>query len=145
MAQPTIFSSVCKGVVVGGETKCLDKWGCEVPISEDPDKWRFTVFKVVTKERTIWSALPTWSGLTTWLLYNTHYGALDYITYNFVNIQFFFSYRQHTLNILYFQIIEKKIQFFEIFTWTSSLNPAMVKFKICIFSSYKKVMVLREN
>ena len=28
-----------QGVVAGGETKCPDKWGCEIPISEDPDKW----------------------------------------------------------------------------------------------------------
>ena len=28
-----------QGVVAGGETKCPDKWGCEIQISEDPDKW----------------------------------------------------------------------------------------------------------
>ena len=33
-------------MVAGGETKCPDKWGCEIPISEDPDKWGFTVIKV---------------------------------------------------------------------------------------------------
>ena len=27
-----------QGVVAGGETKCPDKWGSEIPISEDPDK-----------------------------------------------------------------------------------------------------------
>lgn len=46
---------------------------------------------------------------------NTHYAPLDYISHNFVNIRdFYFFARQYTLNILYFQIIEKKIDFLKI-------------------------------
>ena len=36
-------SHYVQGVVAGGETKCPDKWGCEIPINECPDKWGFTV------------------------------------------------------------------------------------------------------
>ena len=44
----TVTMSLChyvQGVVAGGETKCPDKWGCEIPINECPDKRGFTVKK----------------------------------------------------------------------------------------------------
>ena len=42
-----------EGVVVGGGTKCPDKWVPKIPINECPDKRGFTVQKVKTNAKLI--------------------------------------------------------------------------------------------